>query len=76
MRACRSLLGVLASSAITAFQRGCGGLRPHTQPTLGLALFIFALLATVATGMKAVVIGLSTRYRRHHDLGVVLGCLV
>ncbi|HXH12920.1 MAG TPA: hypothetical protein VNP04_24510 [Alphaproteobacteria bacterium] len=61
MRAGRSLLGVLASSAITTFHRGCGGLRPYTQPTLGFALFIFALLGTVATGMKAVVIGLSTR---------------
>jgi len=76
MRAGRSLLGGLASSAITAFHRGCGGLRPHTQPALGLALFIFALLATVATGMKEVVIGLSTRYGRHHDLGVVFGRLV
>ena len=76
MRAGRSLPGGLAASAITAFHRGCGGRRPHTQPTLGLALFISTLLATVATGMKAVVIGLSTRYRRHHDLGVVFGRLV
>jgi small conductance mechanosensitive channel len=44
-------------------------------PTLGLALLAFALLAVGGAGMKALAIRLSTKYRRHRNVGLVLGRL-
>jgi small-conductance mechanosensitive channel len=44
-------------------------------PTLGLALLVLALFALLAAGFKALVTRLSAKYRRHRNLGLVLGRL-